>query len=371
VLKVFIALFGGVGLIFMSVGAGMAWHQNHTIRTSVPVAATIVAMDIEKHVSHSSKGGTTTTYKPIVEYRYEVDGRSYVSRTVFPLSESGSYGWARSVVDRFSPGQRVEAYRNSRRPEKAFLIRRYSFFPYFFVVFASVFVSIGAGVGAGASGTGAKPARAVPAAEGWCEVLPLTRVANYRRGVWTGCLMFETIGILAFVHYFKCAAPSFEVTAFVAAAIYALVGGGAWAAAVYYGRLAGSVADARLFINRANLARGEPVTVGARQAFRQPLQVKEVNLALLCEETNQVRRGSKTTTSVTVCHRQDAVALRDKPARPGQPLEYTAIFTPPKEAMPSSPSEGGGYPRYNWKVRLDVTLAKNPDYHAEFPVNVV
>src|SRR5687767_9288073 len=68
--RTFSLVFIASAVLFIAVGAGMAWWQGHRIATHVAVPATIVSASAERR--GSSEGGPT--YAPVVTFRYQVAG---------------------------------------------------------------------------------------------------------------------------------------------------------------------------------------------------------------------------------------------------------------------------------------------------------
>lgn len=131
------ALFAGG---FVGLGIHFAAEQHHQLRTFVATAGTVLSTKIETKPS-SRKGGPT--YRPVVAYRYEVAGCTYEQDQVTPSPLSSSRDWARRTIARYHPGQPVEIFYDPTDPSKAYLQRRASFFPYFFILFPMVHVSVG------------------------------------------------------------------------------------------------------------------------------------------------------------------------------------------------------------------------------------
>ena len=369
-MKLFAAIFCAAGLLFMAIGVGAAGWQDYKIRHSAPVSATVLSTEVERHESHDSDGHDSTTYKPVVRFRYEVDGRSYTGSEVFPLSQSAGYGWAQSVVQRFHDGQTVDAWYNPNAAASAFLLREYLFLPYIFILFPTLFVAIGIGVALGAGASTTKPPLPIPSTENWNELKPTMRIADRKRAAWIAFLLWDTVGVLACGHYFLAARPHYETMALVATGIYFLIGIAPLALALYYGLLGRHIADARVFITGSSLTRGEDVTIGVRHAALAMLQIEEARISLICDATTRTQSGSKTTISTLTCYEDHVVALQKRHASAGERLEYAAKVTVPASAMPSTPRGEKGYPRYAWKIRVNVKIADGPDYRANFPVVV-
>jgi hypothetical protein len=68
----------------------------------------------------------STTYKPVVEYRYHVDEDTYTAGIVYPggTPHKSDRGWAESVVSDYQQGETVTAYYNPATPDDAYLVRR-------------------------------------------------------------------------------------------------------------------------------------------------------------------------------------------------------------------------------------------------------
>jgi hypothetical protein len=118
----FLGIFSlvGVGLMAMQVERLLVWR---------PVAATVVATTID--AVRGSKGGTS--YRPVVTYSYEVDGRWYRSSAVTIISTSRSWALANGIVTRYRIGARTTAWADPNAPGRAYLIHELSLFPLIFI----------------------------------------------------------------------------------------------------------------------------------------------------------------------------------------------------------------------------------------------
>jgi Protein of unknown function (DUF3592) len=102
--------------VFVGVGVGALATDAVRLLTWRPVAATVLATDIR--LEHDSRH---PTYRPVVVYRYDVDGRDYQADRVTPVTYASSYGWAETVIRRYAPGQTVTAYVDPTNPGAAYL----------------------------------------------------------------------------------------------------------------------------------------------------------------------------------------------------------------------------------------------------------
>jgi len=84
----------------------------------------IIASGIDPRRSHTS-GGYSTSYYPVVQYQYQVEGRTYLSNRITFGGEIG-YGWtnmAQKQVDNYPPGANVAVFYDPNDPATAVLER--------------------------------------------------------------------------------------------------------------------------------------------------------------------------------------------------------------------------------------------------------
>ncbi len=368
-MKLFVALFTLLPLVFFGVGGYMVWNQHHKITTYRPVAAEVLSKDIEVHRSRNSDGRTSTSYKPIVEYRYQVDGTTHECDVVTPLDESATQGWARETINRYQVGQQTEAYYNPDDPDEAFLIKQYSFFPYIFLLSPMVFLSIGIGAGVGV-GIWRKKGDPWPVAGDWFELQPTTRIRDRRSGVLMVATLWYVVGVLVCGHYFRAAEPPYGLFALIPTIVYALLGLVPVAMFVYYIRLGRSLADAYLLIDTQRPTLGESLTVHVEQDVYTGLHVNELTIALVCEETRKYKSRRKTTISSSTCWEERVPVIQDYQTGPGETLTAEHTFHFPEGAKPTSPPRYKPYPRHAWRVEVATDIPNHPDYSASFPVIV-
>ncbi len=138
-------LFTLASLILAGVGAVIAIRQERRLATYVEGQATIVSTSVETTTTTRAKGGgTSTSYEPVVEYEYVVDGRTYRSKELSPSSFVWrSAGFAERVLERFQVGWQYPCWHDPDDPSEAFLLRETIFLPYFLVVIAAPFLAMG------------------------------------------------------------------------------------------------------------------------------------------------------------------------------------------------------------------------------------
>ena len=132
-----VALAGAFWAVFFAIGARLAWLQYDRLAHWLPTPATVVETHVERH-----SGTRSTTYLPVVTYRYSVDGQPYVAHTVTPIHETRSGRWAFDLVARWRPGGPAIAYYDPVHPGRAFLLHEQSRLPYVFMLFPVFLVAL-------------------------------------------------------------------------------------------------------------------------------------------------------------------------------------------------------------------------------------
>lgn len=118
-----------LGLSLATVGGVATIGQYRKLATYRPVEATVVSKMVEVHsqtTRNARTGGISQSlsYRPIVRYRYEAEGRSMFAETVRPLDwPSFRSRGAQKLIDRYEVGQATTAYVDPQDPSKAFLDR--------------------------------------------------------------------------------------------------------------------------------------------------------------------------------------------------------------------------------------------------------
>lgn len=127
----------GLGLILLASGVLLGLGQL-AVLTSWPVA--------EAQVTSSRVLYQDGSYQPEAEFRYTVDGRQYVARTLLVSGLSG-YPHAKGIADRYSPGTRHAIRYDARRPEQIVANAGYTlnFFrrPFLVVVMGGIVLFLG------------------------------------------------------------------------------------------------------------------------------------------------------------------------------------------------------------------------------------
>ena len=133
VITIFAIVFAGFGVRLLLV----EWHR---LTVSLPTRAYVLSTDVQ--TVRSSGRNSSISYRPVVLYRFRVDGRDYTAQSVTPLNESRGGHWAFDLVSRYRAGDSVTAWYDPARPQTAFLRHEWSLMPLVFIAFPLLFIGV-------------------------------------------------------------------------------------------------------------------------------------------------------------------------------------------------------------------------------------
>ncbi len=144
------------GVVFGVIGAAIlafAISQQRKARRTeqwltAPGSVTAARIDQERRVQHTQGGTTTrTTYAPVVEYTYTVNGTALQGKRLSPGGNmSYDYATAERILSRYQPGQPVSVHYDPADPTQAVLETKAAGGLLLFIV-GGVFLVIGLGIG--------------------------------------------------------------------------------------------------------------------------------------------------------------------------------------------------------------------------------
>ena len=111
------ALLAGVTLAL--IGIRMQREQSAELRTWRPTRALVVFDSL--NAWHDRRGQDRV--RPVVRYRFAMNGRTYASERVWPIVRRGSRAWGDSLLRANRVGDSVTAYVNPADPRRAYLDR--------------------------------------------------------------------------------------------------------------------------------------------------------------------------------------------------------------------------------------------------------
>ncbi|MBV0924387.1 DUF3592 domain-containing protein [Halomicroarcula limicola] len=126
-----VALLLAVALLLL--GGWFAGQQYVAATTYERTAGTVQSAEMEtsQRVGGGIRLGGDQYYRPNVTYSYRVEGRSYTGRNVALGGEvdTNARGRAAEVLNRYSTGEEITVHYDPDAPERAYLSRRFAFFP--------------------------------------------------------------------------------------------------------------------------------------------------------------------------------------------------------------------------------------------------
>lgn len=92
-------------------------------------------------VGMSSKGSTARSYRPVVQYRYTVEGTEYRGDVYTHGMHSGGHKpWAQRIIDRYPAGQAITVLHHPTQPERACITASFGVFGWILAVLSSLLI---------------------------------------------------------------------------------------------------------------------------------------------------------------------------------------------------------------------------------------
>ncbi len=363
--KKFALLFGGAFLlipgIFFLLGLGLSIQQRRIIETYRPVQATVLLRRVE-----TVSGRNNDTYKPLVRYRYRVNGHTYTSQRYNALNDSASYSWAQTCIHRYHVGQHCTAWYDPENPNLAVLDHTASFLPTAFMLFSLPFFAVGIGVLFRAFTRSEQNNNPQPSEPNWYTLLPEANLW-WRERIWLiAALALDGALLFIFWNYFSIASRPYGLLVDIVTAAFFLI---AWVPLVFIWRmyrLGGLLQDGRVELGGTSLVAGQAVNCRISQTYRRAVQIKKVTLTLLCRRKSQM--GNSTNIDFPWKHEQ--IVGEAAQAAAGEELTWTTVITPPAGWPGSTAPNSGENPAYCYYLYLVVKFAGAPGYSEKFIVQL-
>jgi hypothetical protein len=366
-----IAMFTAAAALFIAVGANVVLDQQRIIADARPVPGTVVSAKVHESTLTDPKNRRTTTYRPVVYYRFSLGNTIFTSGRVFPLSQDSSQSRAQQIVDRYKPGANVTVWYDPKNPTESFLIREWSFAPYLLILCAMTFLATGLGFWAAGPWRRKQVWPPKAGSGGWFELTPRANLAAVRRPWRAASLAWFAIGALVAWHYFVHADQPYELMALIAVPLYFLIGLIPLVRFFHHRKLSRVMRDARVTVNTDTFWIGKTFNLKLEQRYRKPAQIDSLRIGLICEKLDrQQNPRGKPITMRTVQFESWEEAAANVQASADQPLAAKTKLTPPKDQLPTTPETQRELPRFNWRLVVEVKTARYPTYRAEYPIVV-
>jgi Protein of unknown function (DUF3592) len=135
-------IFGGFGSVMLYVGVTQYFRQRRLLRRATPVNATIVRSEVFSSKSADTdsrlqRDNSTTTHRPEVRFRYEVNGQTHESELLYPNIIVVTYASRESAAEalaRYPVNANVRAFVDPSLPDQAYLIAEAGAGPVVFMI---------------------------------------------------------------------------------------------------------------------------------------------------------------------------------------------------------------------------------------------
>ncbi len=358
-------IFGGAFIllpgIFFLVGLGLSIHQRRIIETYRPVQARVLLRRVE-----TVSGRNNDTYKPLVRYRYRVNGHTYTSQRYNALNDSASYSWAQTCIHRYHVGQRCAAWYNPENPNLAVLDRTASFIPTGLMLFVLPFFAVAIGVLYGAFARTEQNNVPQPSGPNWYVLLPEANLRRRERFWLIVALAVDGALLLILWNYFSIASRPYGLLVEIVTAVCVLI---ALIPLVFIRRmyrLGGLLQDGRVELGGTSLVVGQAVNCRISQTYRRAVTIKKVTLTLQCRRIQKM--GNTTNEDFPWQHEQ--VVGEAAQAAAGEELTWTTALMPPAGWPGSTAPNSGANPDYRYYLKLAVSFAGAPGYSEKFIVQL-
>ena len=135
-------IFGGLGFVMLYVGVTQFFRQRRLLSRARPVNATIVKSEVFSSKSADTdsrldRNTSTTTHRPDVKFRYEVNGQTHESELLYPniiVVTHASRDAAAAVLAPYPLNATVRAFVDPSSPDQAYLIAEAGSGPIVFII---------------------------------------------------------------------------------------------------------------------------------------------------------------------------------------------------------------------------------------------
>lgn len=152
-LGIFVLVFGGLGIMLITVGTRELFIQKRVLANAVEVEAEVLSAGVTESKSLDTdqrllRDNSTKSYVPQVRFAYTLGGVRYESDLLYPTVIVTGYASRESALEEireYTAGARVRAYADVAEPQRGFLRLTNSANPQWFIVagvLALVFLAI-------------------------------------------------------------------------------------------------------------------------------------------------------------------------------------------------------------------------------------
>ncbi len=369
-MRLIIAIFTAVPLIFMGMGAKDVIEQQRLVASASPVPAVMRPSNLEV-VSKYEKGKRTTVYRHLVAFEFTVSGQPWLSERVFPKRDVTDLETAQKIRADYPAGKTVAAWLVPSDPSASYLIREMEFTPYYYILGPMLYLSVGLGLIGSGVYRGSR--RALPPQldkTGWRMLRPIGTVVG-RKKPWAMIGMaWYMVGVGVTAHYLTNAPRPWGIDALITLPAYFTVGIFSLVMWFRYARLSRHLADARVWVDTIDFPPGRNIRIRSEQMFLLPVPITSYKIGLLCEETSLAGDGKRKRKSTRLVYEDWSATKAFESAPSKEPIAAKLTAKPPIDQPASTSEIERGYPRYRWFIEVRAEIPGHRDYIARCPITV-
>jgi len=357
-MKYFTILFGiagfCIGIAWLVGGIHGIFVQKQMISTFKPVEAVILEFSSTRHSGSS--------YEPVIEYQYEVNGIQYRSKKTTPTDYSGPRRWVSNLMQSYNAGNVTTAYYNPVEPAEAYLIQRYAASPYTEVLFSGVYLFLGTGLFCIMLSHLETSKEWIPDQDGWFRKPPSLSTVRATRIFLMVSIAWIIVGVMTCLDYFSVIKPPVEYEFFATLVIYSWMGLILWGLTFYMFLQGRNYYEPIVMINQSRPQLGKDLRVRVVQRVRRNGTIKQMRLGIVCEQL--LFRWK-------VLFKQTEETLVGKPEKKMDVLKHEFSILLPKELPPAGITGRILKKNTRWKLSIDTRMKRRPAISTQCLINVV
>ncbi len=349
------------GLIFFLAGALGLWSNliRPIARAQAAASWPAVPCTVESSRLISDSGGKSTTYRIGIRYRYHYANEDFLGdRYDFGESSSSSVGWRKEILGHYPKGFATNCHVNPAAPWESVLVPQAGS-EWWVAILLLGFMAAGGvifSVSLRAWGSRTPVVASTPLRDGFALVPENTPVGKF------GCMLLVAIfwNTITWTAFFGVRAKGGGVV--VVVGLFALVGLGLAAAAIYY-LLA--IFNPRPVLTLTDNAVRLGGKVDLHYLFeRQAQRLVRVLISLDAREEATYRRGTNSVTDRSYFYDQVLLDTREHSAMSQGSLQFTI----PPDLMHSFDAPNN---KVKWTLRVRGEVPRWPDVDFDFPLTVL
>lgn len=355
------------GIAMMGVGgtlAALQWLENERF---ISITASVLS---SKLVTKEQRDlyGRHTTYRPVIEYEYEVNGKKYRGQRITSFDEGINRRWAQQLVDQHPPGNACTIYYNPSNPHEAILLRWYNFMPYAFFMMGAAFLAYGISERFSGATADHKPAAPIEVSDGWFEVACKRNIMDWDRACLWGSITALVLGGLAAGHFFAVATKPYSFFAVEITIVWFVLASLALLLWMACRKMRRRVTDVRMLVDREQPRLGETMHVLFELQALSPTRLRGGSTQLTCRTTKINPLQFYAPMMQTTTYQRRIHLFGQKEIRAGEEVSEMIPFALPIDQNPSSTSRRLRLARHDWAVDIRIKVGWLPEFCWKFPL---